>query len=250
MYCEGLNLFLASSRSKFEWCMPLLDDNRMVDATPRTPPMTLSFVALDAPPPPYPHDTSYSLTIHRPHPVRFNTDLPFSGYRSEPSRIVRSTVLPRTLRTDFNFRSIADSTDGDDDTLSLHNRDAAIFADQGSEENSSEDNFDAATVADSEHDGILRRGIGSRAAAAAADGHNLLHSMMDTHQRMEHNYGHDQQTRGTMAPMFPDISPCPTCHREDYNEVQQDHGFRLMPRKNRYQDQEEKGCDSTSLTSD
>ena len=226
----------------------LLDDNRMVDATPRTPPMTLSFVALDAPPPPYPHDTSHSLTIHRPHPVRFNIDVPFSGYRSEPSRILRSTVLPRTLRTDFNFRSIADSTDGDDDTLSLHNRDAAIFADQGSEEDSSEDNFDAATVAGSKHDGILRRGIGSR--AAAADGHNLLHSMMDTHQRMEHNYGHDQQTRGTMAPMFPDISPCPTCHREDYNDVQQDHGLRLMPRKNRYQDQEEKGCDSTSITSD
>ena len=226
----------------------LLDDNRMVDATPRTPPMTLSFVALDAPPPPYPHDTSHSLTIHRPHPVRFNIDVPFSGYRSEPSRILRSTVLPRTLRTDFNFRSIADSTDGDDDTLSLHNRDAAIFADQGSEEDSSEDNFDAATVAGSKHDGILRRGIGSR--AAAADGHNLLHSMMDTHQRMEHNYGHDQQTRGTMAPMFPAISPCPTCHREDYNDVQQDHGLRLMPRKNRYQDQEEKGCDSTSITSD
>jgi len=154
----------------------------MVDATPRTPPMTLSFVALDAPPPPYPHDTSYSLTIHRPHPVRFNTDLPFLGYRSEPLRIVRSTVLPRTLRTDFNFRSIAESTDGDDDTLSLHNRDAAIFADQGSEQDSSEDNFDAATVAGSEHDGILRRGIGSR--AAAAHGHNLLHSRMDTHQRM------------------------------------------------------------------
>jgi len=218
-----------------------------MDASPRTPPMTLSFVALEAPPPPpYPNDTSYSLTIHRPHPVRPNSDLSFSGYRSEPSRIVRSTDPLRSLRNDF--RSIADSTDIDDTFSFLHNRDAAIFADQGSEQDSSEDNFDAATVAGSEHDGILRRGIGSR--AAAAHGHNLLHSRMDTHQRMEHNYGHDQQTRGTMAPMFPDISPCPTCHREDYNDVQQDHGFRLMPRKNRYQDQEEKGCDSTSITSD
>lgn len=213
-----------------------------MDASPRTPPMTLSFVALEAPPPPpYPNDTSYSLTIHRPHPVRPNSDLSFSGCRSEPSRIVRSTDPPRSLRTDF--RSIADSTDIDDTFSFLHNRDAAIFADQGSEQDSSEDDFDAdASHANQgpEHDGILRRGIGSRAA-----GHHrsLLHSRMDTHQRKEHNHGHGQQTRGSMAPtMFPDISPCPTCHREDYNDVQQDHGFRLMPRKNPYQDQEEKGA--------
>jgi hypothetical protein len=134
------------------------------------------------------------------------------------------------LRTDF--RSIADSTDGDDTFLFLHNRDAAIFsfADQGSEQYSSEDDFDAVTDADqgSEHDGILRRGIGSRAAE-----HH--------HSPLDHGHGH--QTRGSMAPMLLDIfSPCPTCHHDDYDDLQQDHGFRLMPRKYPYQDQEEKGA--------
>lgn len=203
----------------------------MVDATVRTPPMTLSFDALDAPPPPpYPHDTSYSLTIHRPHPVRPNIDLPLSGYRSEPSRIVRSTVPLMSLRIDFRSIADTDSTDGDDDTfLLLHDHDVAIFADQGSEQDSSEDDFDAATAADqgSEHDGILCRGIGSR---AAVHGHSLLHSRMDTHQRKEHNDGHGQQKRGLMAPILLDISSCPTYHREDYT-VHQDNGFRLMPRR-------------------
>jgi hypothetical protein len=214
-----------------------------MDASPRTPPMTttLSFVVLEAPPPPppYPHDTSYSLTI-RPHPVRPNIDHPFSGSRSEPSRIVRSTVPPRSLGTDF--RSIADSTDGDDAFLFLPDRDATIFADQGSEQNSSEDNFDAITDADqgSEHYGILRRGISS---CAAGHRHSLLDSRMVTHQRKEHNHGHDQQTRGSKAPMLLGIfSPCPTCHHDDYDDVQQDHGFRLMPRTYPYQDQEEKGA--------
>lgn len=202
----------------------------MVDATPRTPPMTLSFVALDAPPPPYPHDTTYS-TIHRPHPVRPNIDLPLSEYRNETSRIVRCTVPPRSLTIDFRSIADTDSTDGDDDTfLFLHNRDAAIFADQGLEQDSSEDDFDAAiTAADqgSEHDGILCRGIGSRAAVHR---HSLLHSRMDTHQCMEHNHGHGQEQHGSMAPILLDISPYPTYHQEDYI-VHQDNGFRLMPRK-------------------